>query len=71
MTIRLLIAVAASAVLALPAPAAAGTYSVQSCRSADGAPLPVRDEAGGWRPGSEPGTFAEDRCSGSDPRLIA
>ena len=66
------IAALALAVLAMGAPgASAGTYSVQSCRSADGAPLPVRDEAGGWRPEWQAGTFAEDLCAGDDPRLSA
>ena len=71
MTRRLPILAAALAALALPAVATAGSYSVQSCRSAGGAPLPVRDDAGGWRPQYDAGTFAEDRCSGSDPQLIA
>ena len=71
MTLRPTVLAATLAALALPAVASAGTYTVQSCRSALDAPLPVRDETGGWRPEYEAGTFAEDLCSGSDPRLSA
>src|SRR5690242_3851046 len=67
MNARLLALAAALAALVLAAGAgraAAGTYTVQSCHSADGAPLPVSDAAGGWRPEYGAGSFAENRCDG-------
>ena len=52
--------------------ASAATYTVQSCRAADGKGVPAGDASGGWRPETDgPGRYTEDACVSADPQLRA